>query len=325
MTDTQDSHLTVMSFGDTKSAIDTSSIADYLGVFLSSHQEYYIPPVSLKGLGQLLKANSVHGTLPFATANWVAKYYQPNKLLSLAHLKAFVIDYRTMGNAYLQLIRNSDGVVIGLKHLAAINMRRKPDDVYCWLRPDGSQKDFKPEEIWHLADYDPLQQIYGLPYWFGALNSILLGEETDLFQLKFFRNGAHAGNLFATSDMLPSEETEFKALLTGTKGPGNFRSIHVGGMKGDVDKKIRVIPIGEIGQKMEFTRLAESSDKRILSAWRFRPELAGMMPGREQGSGDLDKIKALHYEYEIMPLQQEIMQINEHLPKQRLIRFNDLI
>lgn len=323
--DSQPSFSTVeMRFGDTRSAVDTNSVADYLGVWLDNTAEYYMPPVSLRGLGQLLQANAVHGTLPFSTANWLAKYYIENPLLSFGDLKRLVIDYRSMGNGYLQKVKNSAGTVIKLKHVPAVNVRRKIENQYCWLTNTGTVKDFKPDEIWHLQDYDPLQQIYGVPYWFGALNSILLGEETQLFPRKFFKNGAHMGNLFATSDMLPSEETMFKNMLSETKGPGNWRSIHIGGMKGDVDKKIKVIPIGDLGDKIEFTRLAEASDMRILSAWRFRPELAGMMPGNNQSTGDLDKIKDLHYEYEIIPLQQEIMQINDFLKTPNKLKFKDI-
>lgn len=317
--------LTVMAFGDTESAVGATSIADYLGTFYDGALDFYTPPISLTGLGQLLQANGVHGTLPFATANWVAKNFEKNSLLSRQHLKNFVVDFRTMGNGYILLQKNIAGAVVGLQHLAAINMRARPGGGFRLLQNNGKFIDYDAEQVWHLKDYDPLQQIYGIPYWFGSLNAILLGEETDLFPLKFFRNGAHTGNLYTTSDMLPQEEKLFKEILAGTKGPGNFRSIHVGGMSGDVDKKLKVIPIGEVGQKVEFTRLSEASDKRVLSAWRYRPELAGIMPGKVEGTGDLAKIIELHMDYEIFPFQQDIMEINELLPASNRLIFKEEI
>lgn len=314
----------MMSFGDPETAINANHITDYLGVFFNEEQEFYTPPISLLGLCQLLKANPLHGTLPYANANWALSDLVKNKLMSREKLRKFIVDYRTMGNAYLLFYYNLRGVIVQIDHLPAINMRKKPDGGYRLLQRNGDYINYQESQIFCLQDYDPMQQVYGIPYWFGGINAILLGEETDLFPRKFFKNGAHTGNLYATSDMLPAEEKAFKEILKGTKGPGNFRSIHVGGMKGDVDKKLKVIPIGEIGQKVEFTKLAEASDKRVLSAWRYRPELAGIMPGREEGSGDLDKIINLHKEYEVRPLQMDIAMVNDYLPHNSKIYFNNI-
>lgn len=310
------------SFGEPRSAVGANELVDYLGTFLSPH-DYYTTPVSLRGLLQLMKASPHHGTLPSFKANLLCKYMLENPAIRRGDLKNAGIDYCSMGNAYFQAITNGFGQVIQLKHLPAVTMRVKADGNHCMLLPDGKRLDFAEGEVIHLKDYEPSQQVYGIPYWFGAVQSILLGEDSRLFPRRFFKNGAHTGNLFATSGLTPKEENTLKAKLEGTKGIGNFRSAHIGMPSGDVDKVIKVIPIGEIGSKVEFTKLSDLSASDILEAWRIRPELAGMMPEVNGGSGDLGKIMELNYEYEIIPFQQDFQDINEHLPARLHLKFKE--
>ena len=309
-------------FGLPKSAVDANNITDYLGVFLTE-QEYYVPPVSMKGLIQLMKANPHHGTLPSFKANLLVKYFLENAALPRQELKKAAIDYSSQGNCYFQKITNSLGQVIQLKHLPSVVMRVKPDGQYCMLLKDGKLLDFAEGEVIHLMDYDPMQQVYGIPYWFGAVQSILMGEDARLLPRRFFLNGLHAGNLIVTSGLLPSEEAFLKEKLASTKGIGNFRSSHIGLPTGDVDKVFKVIPIGEIGNKIEFTKFANQSASDILEAWRIRPELAGMMPENISGSGDLLKIMELNHENEIVPFQQEFQQMNVHLQPRYHLKFKE--
>lgn len=309
-------------FGEPRSAVEANNLVDYLGVFLSDH-DYYTPPVSLLGLLQLMKANPHHGTLPSFKANLLCKYMLENKALSRRELKQAGIDYCAMGNAYFQLITNGFGQVIQLKHLPAVSMRVRAGGEYCMLLPDGQRLNFAEGEVLHLKDYEPSQQVYGIPYWFGAVQSILLGEDARLFPRRFFRNGAHMGNLFATSGLTPREEAGLKAKLESTKGIGNFRSAHIGMPSGDVDKVIKVIPIGEFSNKVEITKYANLSASDVLEAWRIRPELAGMMPEGTGSSGDLGKIMELNYEYEVVPFQQDFQAMNEQLPAHCQLKFKE--
>lgn len=323
MTDiTTESNITLSFFGDPESSVTTHHLSDYVGVFYNDYGNYYIPPVSMLGLIQLMRANPHHGTLPSFRANMLLKYFEQNALVSRKNLKHTAIDYSSTGNGYFQLIRNRLQQVVEVKHLPAINMRRMKNDKYGYLTKNGVLMPFKKGEVWHLAEYDPAQQIYGIPYWFGAVQSILLGEDARLFPRKFFKNGAHMGNVFATSGLQPKEEKAIKDQLERTKGIGNFRTMHIGLPSGKVEEVIKIIPIGEIGSKVEFTKFMNQSATDILEAWRFRPELVGMMP--EVGSsGDLAKIMMMNYENEVIPFQQEFEQLNEHLPAKHHIKFTE--
>lgn len=327
MTDTKKARKIVngFDFGSPESAIKPKNIAPYLGVFESD--DYYQPPVSLHGLTQLLKANHHHGTLPSFKANLFLKQYIPNKLVNYDTLLKVAIDYNTMGNGYIQLLFNRLGVVVGTKHLPALNMRVAVEGGYYYLnnRNGVNEKIYlKADAVIHIADYEPTQSIYGVPYWIGVIHSILLGEDARLVPRRFLSNGAHLGNLFLTAGLSEDDEEVVFETLGSSKGVGNGRSQYISLPKGDLDKAFKVIPIGEIGNLSEFKRLAELSASDILEAWRIRPELAGMMPENVGGSGDLFKIMVLNHEYEVEPMQTRWSNaINEHLPQSKHLSFKE--
>lgn len=314
-------------FGTPETAINPDNIAPYLGVF--EYEDYYMPPVSLAGLTQLLRANHHHGTLPSFKANLLLKQYIKNPIIERETLRRFLIDYNSMGNAYLQLLFNKHGVVVGTKHLPAVNMRVGCEQGFYYLFNQQSYGEtehvFLPDHaVIHLKDYDPNQNIYGVPYWIGVIQSVLLGEDVRLVPRRFFANGAHMGNLFLTTGLSQNDENAVYEALSKNKGVGNFRSQVISLPKGDVDKTFKMIPIGEIGKITEFKRLADLSASDILEAWRIRPELAGMMPEVVGGSGDLFKIMQLHHEFETIPLQQMLEDtINKNLPTNYFLQFKE--
>jgi len=309
-------------FGDPRSALDISHITDYEGVRLHYNKEYYKPPVPILGLIQLMKASPVHGPLPFIVAKMLMDLFIDNDLIDREEMEAFAIDYKSTGNAYLQLIKNKAGVVIGLEHLPAVNIRRLiKKNRYCQIKSNGEIIKFKEGEVWHLKDYDPEQNIYGLPYWYGAVQSILLAEDARLFPRRFFGNGAHTGFILATSGLETEEEKAVKEVVEGTKGILNFSSIHIGLPEGKVDDVIKLIDVGDLSNKIEFKAFFEYTTKEILAAWGIRSELAGQTPESPGGSGDLSKIFRLNYQNIVKPFQNEIKTLNKHLPARHQIRF----
>lgn len=133
--------------GDIESVLTTSP-ADYLGVFLGAG-DYYEPPVSLIGLGKILRANGYHCTIPPFRRNRLLQYYKSNDVLSDRDLGAASIDYDVFGNCYFQKIYNAFNHVIGYRHLPAINMRKAKDqDVYCQLQKMVSPPSFLNRAKW---------------------------------------------------------------------------------------------------------------------------------------------------------------------------------
>lgn len=315
--------MSIFRFGEPSSAITTASIYDWRGIDLTDASGYYLPPISLSGLAKLVKANPHHGTLPFFKANLLAKYLLPHSFVTKKILRKAAIDFCTFGNAYLKIIKNVAGQTIGLTHLPAINMRRKPNNLYCYLNKDGTITDFQLGEVIHLMDEDPEQSIYGVPYWFGALQSILLSEDARLFFRRFFKNGAKTGLAFATSGLTTKEQDKLDECITGIKEDGSFKTITLHFPNGDIDKMIKGVPFSTDGAKIEYSKFMGISATEICEAWRIRPELAGMMPSNAGGTGDLEKIMKMYHLYELMPFQDVFLEINEFLPYTLPIKFEN--
>jgi PBSX family phage portal protein len=157
--------------------------------------------------------------------------------------------------------------------------------------------------IW-LAQYDPEQQVYGLPDYLGGLQSALLNRDATLFRRRYFLNGAHMGFIFYTSDpnMDDDTEEEMKRMIEDAKGVGNFRSMFVNIPNGDKDA-IKLIPVGDIATKDEFSAIKGITSQDVLTAHRFPAALAGIIPTNGgAGLGDPEKYDATYTRNEVLPL-----------------------
>lgn len=308
-------------FGDPESVLN-SSPADYLGVF--SNGEYYEPPVSLRGLGKILRANGYHCTIPPFRRNRLLQYYISNETLPDDQLGGASIDFDVLGNCYFQHLRNVFGETVGFRHLRAINMRKhKKDDVYIQLQPNGKDPiEFKPGEVIHLKEYDVMQGIYGIPQYFGGINAVMLGEEATLFRRKYYVNGAHMGYILYTADPSLDERDEeaIKKAVTESKGVGNFRSLYLNIPNGK-EKSVQLIPVGDIATKDEFERIKNITRDEILAMWRIQAALAGVRPDNTGGYGDIEKIARVYFEYETVPAQDVFLQLNQYLKGSRKLAF----
>lgn len=232
------------------------------------------------------------------------------------------LDFMVFGEAYLQRLRNVIGQVLELRHLPAINMRRKVGGGFVMLLPKGEQIHFAEEEVEHVMDYDVEQDVYGVPDYLGGMHSLLLNESATLFRRRYYNNGAHAGFIFYTNDSNLAEEDEeaLKAQISASKGVGNFRSMFVN-IPGGSDKAIQIIPVGDIATKDEFERVKNITRADVIAAWRMNPALAGIMPENAGGFGDIEKIDRVYTNNEIRPICQLFLQLNTNLRADRRIAF----
>lgn len=308
-------------FGDPESALQSSRFE--LADSSSNNGEYYEPPLPFSGLAKLLRVNPHHGTLPSFRAGLVAKYLKPNALISRPLLRRVVADQQAVGNGFFKFTRTTGGQVIGVDYQAMINTRRSLEqNRYGYIAADGKFIKFKAGEICHVMEHDPFQQIYGIPHWIGAVQSILLGEDARLFQRLYFRNAGNTGDFLTTSGLSSDDQKLFDEKIDGLKGKGKFKRVTIHLPKGDIDKIFKAIPHSVGTEKLDISKLASLSAGDILEGWRIRPELAGMMPENTGGSGDLSKIMEMDHLNEVIPLQQLFADtLNEHLPKQHWLAF----
>ncbi|MCF6442341.1 phage portal protein [Pseudoalteromonas luteoviolacea] len=316
----------VYSFGDPEACLD-SRLTDYVGVF-SDHNGIYAPPINLQGLVKLLRVNAQHGPILGFKRNMILKWFKPNSILSNTAFKKFAYDYLWSGNAYLQIIRNKFDQIIRLKHLPALNMRYTTErGVYAQL----SNRTLEPirfniGEVIHIKEYDPAQGIYGIPEYYGGIQSALLNEDATLFRRRYYKNGAHMGFIFSMADPNLSEEDEkmLKDAISKSKGVGNFNSLFFNFKTNgvDADKAIKITPVGDISTKDEFERIKQITLNDMLSMHRAQEALSGQRSGEKAGFGDLDKITRSYYNNEVVPLQQTMRDINLYLPAHLYIDFS---
>lgn len=313
---------TIFKLGDPESVL-SNNVADYLGVFAGAGN-YYEPPVSLEGLAKILRANGHHCTIPPFRRDRLIQHYKTSSVISDWDLGCANIDHDVFGNCYLQKIFNAFGEVIQFKHLPAISMRRTTKaDTYCQLLKDGKPPiEFKPGEVVHLKEYDVRQSIYGIPQYFGGINSVMLSEDATLFRRKYYVNGAHMGYILYTSDSSLSVEDEeaIKKAVKESKGVGNFRSLYLNIPNGKKDS-VQLIPVGDIATKDEFERIKNTTRADILAMWRMQPALCGAIPENAGGFGDIWKIAEVYFEYETVPMQDRFLQLNQYLKPGRHIEF----
>jgi PBSX family phage portal protein len=191
------------------------------------------------------------------------------------------------------------------------------------LRPGKDPLVFEPGEVIQLCEYDPSQQIYGVPQYLGGIQSVLLNEDATLFRRKYYQNGAHMGYIFYTADANLDEDDEsaLKDQIKNSKGVGNFRSMFLN-IPGGKPDSVKIIPVGDIATKDEFERVKNLTRNDVLAMWRINGALAGILPENNSGFGDLDKISRNNYDNEVVPMQQVFEQLNKVLPKDRRIGFS---
>jgi len=320
------SSIDAFSFGDPQPCLD-NRLTEYIGIYADMNG-LYSPPVSLTGLIKLLRVNAQHGPILYFKRNMILKWFNPSPVLSRRTFKCFAFDFLWSANGYLQKIKNAFGQVIKLKHLPSVSMRYTNETgVYAQIRNTGEVTKFKKGEVIHLKEYDPSQGIYGIPQYYGGIQSALLNEDATIFRRKYYKNGAHMGFIFSMADpsLNGDDEAALKKAIADSKGAGNFRSLFINTKNPqikDADKTIKITPIGDISTKDEFERIKKITLNDMLSMHRAQEALSGQTSGDSPGFGDLDKITRAYYNNEVVPLQQDMEEINAYLPSDLHISFS---
>ncbi len=311
-----------LSFGD-PIPVHSDNITDYLNVVSDISGKYFLPPIDLTGLSKMNRANGMHGSCVYSRRNMLANSLQYNKLLSYQDFKACASDFITFGNAYIQIIRSRVGNVLKLQHVPALNVRRMTNNnnQYCILQ-NGKTVEFMPHEIMHFFEYDTAQNIYGIPDWIGSMQSALLNQDATLFKRKYFKNGAHLGNIFYSRDPKLSKkaQTALKEKIAQGKGVGNFRSMFLHIDNGAEDA-IKIIPVGDISQKDQFDKIKSITETDVLVAHRMQPVLMGVIPENVGGFSKPTEAKENYIDIEVRATAQNFLKINELLPRNQRIKF----
>ncbi|NOH95312.1 phage portal protein [Vibrio sp. 99-70-13A1] len=290
-------------------AIDSNSwMTSYSDLFYNDTDNYWEPPISPSGLADVARANSYHGSLLIARANYVAGRFKQGGAIRRRHVQAFCRDYFTFGHAGFLKIRDGFKRVVRLHPLPGMYLRKRKNGNFIILERDNQQREYRKEDVIFLPQYDPQQQVYGLPDYLGSIQSSLLNKDATLFRRRYYKNGAHMGFIFYASDPNLSEDDEkkMKETIASSKGVGNFRSMFVNIPNGK-EKGIQLIPVGDIATKDEFERIKNITAQDILVGHRFPAGKGGMMPQPGATFPDPEKVGREYAKDEIIPVCELIM------------------
>ncbi len=299
-----------LTFGD-PIPVSKSRICDYLSVFKSFNGKYYIPPIDLYGMASMRQACAHHGSAIVARRNYLLNAVK-SAPLKMRDFSAVAMDFFTFGNCYMQKVETWSGRILALNHVPAMRVRKMIDGRYLYLNDDYTEIEFKPGEIIHVAEYDPIQNIYGMPDWLGGLHSAMLAEEATLFRRKYYINGAHLGNILLLTDANLSDEAVrvIRDNMKQGKGIGNFRSMVIHAPNANADS-VKLIPFGDISNKDEFLNIKNVTAEDVLAAHRIPPVLMGVVPKNSSGFGSIESAKAVYISTETAAVARLFEELND--------------
>jgi PBSX family phage portal protein len=176
----------------------------------------------------------------------------------------------------------------------------------------------------HVKEPDIKQDIYGIPPYYGGIQSVLLGEDATLFKRKYYINGSHMGYILVTQDADIDDDTAqlIEKKVKESKGPGNFRSMYLNIGKTNAREPVKIIPVGNFATTDEYQAVKGITKDEMLSMHRMQPGLSGIIPEKMTGFGDMQKLLEVYHEAEVTALQQSFLKINEVLGA-RVVQFRE--
>lgn len=205
----------------------------------------------------------------------------------------YVQDYWTMGNGYLEVGRDTKGIVNYLGHINAKNIRVRNnrdgfvqyvDGRYVFFRNYGDittkdpfQQDRHPNEIIHLKKYSSTDDYYGTPEAVSIINAISGMEFAQRYNIEYFENKAVPRYIIKTKGLNLSTVQQanlLKFFETQTKGV-HHRTILIPMPAGD-GKDISFEPVETREQDSSWNTYIKENIQFITSRHRVPPGRIGI-------------------------------------------------
>jgi PBSX family phage portal protein len=272
---------------------------------------FYETPIPLDGLSRAYTASPHHQSAMNLKRDLLVASFLPTKLLSAEEFEGLALDFVVLANGYLEEIPNRFGTSARYERAIAKYMRRtKAEGTYAQVLGWKQEHEFQAGQIAHLKAASLDQEIYGVPDYVGALQSVFLNEDARLFRRKVYRNGAHLGYILHMDGQFTDGSIEaINDAMDQSKGPGNFRSMLIQSQGGTKDS-VRIIPVGEVAAKDEFLAIANTSRDDVLAAHRVFPQLVAVVPQNTGGFGSMKEATLAFDQLVMEPLRKKILQIN---------------
>lgn len=316
-------NMSIITLGKPEPILTTHT--DYQNIWYDNDYDHYTLPIDRTALAQLVNLNAQHGGVIHARAGMVLSDFMGGGL-NHQDLRASALDYLIFGDTAILKLRNYWGEVTGMHVLPALFMRRRKDDDFVILQ-EGEPMVYPPDDVIYIKQYDPQQQVYGIPDYIGGIHAALLNSEATIFRRRYYHNGAHTGGMIYCNDPMLTDEVEdmITEKLQQSKGIGNFETMFVHIPNGDPEG-IKFIPVGDISANDEFSNVKNISAQDVLTAHRFPAGLAGIIPGNVGGLGDPLKAREAYRQDEVIPVQRmfaDAVNSDPEIPENLKLRFKE--
>lgn len=319
--------------GEPEPVLGKRGIMDYMQAHWNG--AYYEPPVSRWSLAKIRHASPYHTSALQRKVNLLLEYIDiaDESVLSYDAMEAYWYDYFMFGDAALHSVAVSrTGKVGKAEHIPAMYTRRlaKPGHFAQLKHYSGSEllpgetpdrvHTFAPGSVVQMREYDPVQEIYGVPYWLSAVNSILLKESAVLFRRKYYINNAHMGYILYTT--LPrASNASIEAIehaLEDAKGINNFKNLLIH-EAGGPENGIQVIPVSEFAANDEFLNINNISMQDQLVVHQMPPQLLGIVAQGTGGLGSIEQADQMFYRNVIRPYRRKLAGLNRWFGREMLV------
>ncbi len=198
------------------------------------------------------------------------------------------VDVETYGNAFLQIIRSSRGIV-GLRRLPAITMcRYRGGYMQRVPQPNGDTKTitFTPDEIVHLRDLCPGGAHYALPNWIGSYQMQELAAAAVAYNASFFQNGAIPEHAVVFKGAPPSKEhKQLVADFFRNEFQGVTRSHRTLLLHTSEETTVEFKKLTADVKDGDFLKLLDAARDRIPIAHGVPPRMLGIVSAGQLGGG----------------------------------------
>lgn len=234
----------------------------------------------------------------------------PNESMdSLTDLfEKYLVDRYMSGNAYLEIIKNSDNSVVNIGHIQTVKVRlhksldsvlvhpdwaryesTKEDAVRIALWPNFTEVDGLQRSVIHIKDYEPDFDFYGIPTYIAALDAAGIGYKTNKWNISRLDNSFQtSGVLLISGDMDDDDAQDLSdTIVEEMTGEDNQGKLTVIVKKlGAEGAGTEFTPINE-NHEGDWTQLHSQSNDDLIIANNWKKSLAGIT---ENSGFDVDRI-----------------------------------
>ena len=166
---------------------------------------WFEPPIPFQNFINWSKKSPTHESAIQNVPSIVQSTYVENDFLNSEELFKIVMDYKLFGNAFIELIRNGFGTVVGSQHLPCYYMRAGKEQFH-YIILGKSERQYEHHQVLHLKQYDPKQSRYGLPDYMSLIESVLVKSNAMLYRTRYYSNNAQPGLILMSKGALGTEE-----------------------------------------------------------------------------------------------------------------------